>query len=120
MELHKKFYTRYILLEEILVKFMCPHPAKGRCNSVFSKILLIVMCRHLLHGIVQNFMWKIRTVKDDIYIISVIIPHWGHYNCVSLKIYVIVKTWLLLHGITQNLMYDMFIIRYWIHAVCVK
>ena len=61
--------------EETLEQFVCTYLARGRCNSVFSKILLIVMPRLLLYGIAQNYLWNIRVARDDIDIISVIIPH---------------------------------------------
>ena len=75
MELHKMFYKRYTVLEETLVQFVCTYLARRRCNSVFSKILLIVMSRLLWHGIAQTLTWNIHTAKDNIDIISMIIPH---------------------------------------------
>ena len=48
---------------------------RGRCNSVFHKILLIVIPKLLFHGIAQNFRWNMRIASDDIDIISVILPH---------------------------------------------
>ena len=75
MELRKIFYERYIVLEKILVQFVCTYLDRGRCNSVFSKILFIVISWLLLHGIAQNFIWNIRTARDDIGVISLTIPH---------------------------------------------
>ena len=75
MELRKKFYERYIVLEKTLVQFVCTHIARGHCNSVFSKILSIVISLLLLYEIAQNFIWNIRTVRDNIDVISVIISH---------------------------------------------
>ena len=42
---------------------------KGRSCYVFSKILVIVLSRILLHGMVQNFACNILTLKDDTYIV---------------------------------------------------
>ena len=75
MKLRKNFYKRYIVLEKTLVQFVCTYLDRGRCNSVFYKILLIVISQLLLHGIAQNFRWNLRTARDDIHIISVILPH---------------------------------------------
>ena len=43
MELRKNYFKRYIVFEETLVQFVCAYLARGRCNSVFSKIFLIVI-----------------------------------------------------------------------------
>ena len=58
-------------------QFLCTYFSRGRCNSVLYKILLIVISQLLLHGIAQNFRQNIRTTRDDIDIISVILPHQG-------------------------------------------
>ena len=70
----QKFYARYILLEEIFIQFVCTYLTRERCSSVFSKIPVIVISLLLVHGNSQNFIWNIRTARDDIDIISVIIP----------------------------------------------
>ena len=54
---------------------MCTYLNRGRYNSGFYKILLKVICQLLLHGIAQNFTWHVRTARDDIDIISVVLPH---------------------------------------------
>ena len=58
-----------------MLQFLCTYLSRGRCNSVFYKILLVVISQLLLHGIAQNFRWNIYTARDDIDIISMIIPH---------------------------------------------
>ena len=69
-----KLYTRYILLKKYWCN-LCVHTSlERRCNSIFSKIFLIVISWLLLHGITQSFIWNIRTARDDIDINSVIIP----------------------------------------------
>ena len=75
MELRKNFYERYMILEKTLVKFVCIYLHRGRCNSLFSKILLLVISWLQLHGITQNFIWNICIARDDIKKISVIVPH---------------------------------------------
>ena len=75
MKWNKNLYTRYILSERTMVQFLRTYLARGRCNSVFSKVLLIVISRLPLHGIAQKFIWNIRTARNDIDIISVIVPH---------------------------------------------
>ena len=75
MELRKIFFERYIVLEKTLVQFVCTYLDRGRCNSVFSKILLIVITWLLLHGIAQNFIWNICIARDNIEKISVIVPY---------------------------------------------
>ena len=70
----QNLYTRCILLEETLLQFVCTYLLRGRCNSIFSKILLIVISRLLLHEIARNIIWNVRTARDNIDIISVIIP----------------------------------------------
>ena len=46
-------------------KWLC----RGRCYSVISKILMIVLSRILLHGIAQNFACNKHTLRDTIDII---------------------------------------------------
>ena len=75
MKLGKNFYERYILLEKTLVQFVCTYLDRGRCNSVFSKIPLIVISWLLLHGIAQNFIWNICIVGNHTEKFSVIVPH---------------------------------------------
>ena len=58
-----------------MVQFLCTYLTRGDCNSVFYKILLIVMSQVLLHGIAQKFRWNLRIARDDIHVISVILPH---------------------------------------------
>ena len=43
---------------------------RGRFNSVFPKILAIVLFRILLHGILENFACNILTLKADIIFVS--------------------------------------------------
>ena len=74
MELRKTFYERYIVLEKTLVQFVCTYLDRGRCNSVFSKILLIVIIWLLLHGIAQTFIFNICIARDDIEKNFVIVP----------------------------------------------
>ena len=73
MELRNNFYEIYIVLEKTLVQFVCTYLDRGRCNSVFSKILWIVISWLLLHGIAQIFIWNICIARDDIEIISFLI-----------------------------------------------
>ena len=65
---------RYILLEETLVQFVCTYLAGGVPILFFQKYFLVIS-RLLLHGIAENFRWNLRTARDDIHIISVILPH---------------------------------------------
>ena len=58
-----------------MVQFVYTYLARGRCNSVFSKILLIVISQFLLHGIAQKLIWNARITRKDIDINSVIISH---------------------------------------------
>ena len=74
MELRKNFYKTYIVLEKTLVQFVCTYLGRGRCNPVFSKIILIVISWLLFYGITQNFIWNICIARDDIEKISVIVP----------------------------------------------
>ena len=64
-----------MLLERTMLQFLYIYLTRGRCNSVFYKILLTVIFQLLLHGITQNFRWNIPTARDDIDIISVILSH---------------------------------------------
>ena len=75
MELRKNFYKRYIVLEKTLVQFVCTYLDRRRCNSVFSKILLVVISWLLLHGFAQNFIWNMCIARDDIEKFSVIVSH---------------------------------------------
>ena len=50
-------------------------PCKGELQFCFLQNFLIVISQLLLHGIAQNFRWNIRTLRDEIDIISVILPH---------------------------------------------
>ena len=75
MELHKNLYERYIVLEKTLVQYACTYLDRGCCNSVFSKNLLIVISRLLLHGINQNFIWNICIARDHTEKFSVVVPH---------------------------------------------
>ena len=77
MKSHKNIYTRCILLENTMIQFLCTYLTRGRCNSAFYKILLIIISQLLLNGIAQNFRWNICTTRDDIDIISVVLPHQG-------------------------------------------
>ena len=54
----------------------CVHTFLGGAAILFfSKVHLIVIARLPLHGITQKFLWNIRTARNDVGIISVIIPH---------------------------------------------
>ena len=77
VEMKQNLYTGYILLEKTTVQFLCTYITRRRCNSVFAKIILIVISRLLSHGIIQNFIWNICTARDDIEKVSVIVPHQG-------------------------------------------
>ena len=106
MELRKFFYERCIVLEKTLIQFVCTYLDRWPCYSVFTKILLIVISRRLLHGIAQNLIWNIRVAIYDIDLISVIIPQKGalqlhsfENSCDSIQ----------LHEIALNLICDILI-----------
>ena len=102
MELHKKFYTRYILLEKTLVQFVCIYLTRGSCNSVISKILLTVILRLVVNGIAQNFLHKIHTIRRKL--VQFVYTYFAreHCYCVFSKIHLIVISQFLFHGIAQN------------------
>ena len=60
---HKNLYIRYKLLERKMVQFLWTYHTRGRCNSVFSQILLIVIPRLIVNGILQFFFQKIRNIR---------------------------------------------------------
>ena len=74
MKLRKNFYERYMVLEKTLVQFVCTYLVRGRCNSVFFKIILIVISRLVENGIAQKFLGKIHNIRKNIGTICVYIP----------------------------------------------
>ena len=59
----QNLYTRCILLEETLLQFVCTYLLRGRCNSIFSKILLIVISQLVVSGIAQKILHKIHAIR---------------------------------------------------------
>ena len=69
MKSYKNLYTKYIQLEIIMMQFGCIQLNRGRCYSVFFKILVIVLSRILLHGTVRNFACNVLILQNDINVI---------------------------------------------------
>ena len=62
MKSHKNLHTKYMLLEKRIVQLLCAYLTRGRFNSVFSKILLIVISRLVVNGIAHFFFFYTRCI----------------------------------------------------------
>ena len=65
IKLHKNLYTKYVSLKITMVQFGCIYLSR-RLNSVFLKILVLILSRILLYEIVQNFACDLLALKDNI------------------------------------------------------
>ena len=89
MELRKNFYKRYIVLEKILVQFVCTYLARGCCNSVFSKVLLIQQKFGWPNKVFRLNMgqWKFLLIQKNIFLgVSLL------YNCIMWPILLTIVT----------------------------
>ena len=74
-EMNQKNLYKIYAIKKRLHNFCVHSSLEGAAILFFYKILLVVVSQLLLHGIAQNFRWNMRTARDDIDIISVILPH---------------------------------------------
>ena len=70
------FFTQDTLYQKQHWHNLCVHNLIGGAEILFfQNFFLIFISRILLYGIAQNFIWNIRTARNDNDIISMIVPH---------------------------------------------
>ena len=66
-----------MLLERTMVQFLCTYLTRGALQSCFLQKSFDSHASVSLHGIAKNFRLNLRTTRDDIHIISVVLPYYG-------------------------------------------